>query len=126
MEPQRKVDFMKILELLYHILTLPCPFHKVTGYYCPGCGGTRSVYLLLHGHFLWSTLYHPLVPYVTILVLYSMLHILYDHLRPTGHPPYRFRNAYLYIGIAILVVQCLVKNIALYYGYDILQLYPLP
>ena len=26
-----------------------CLFHKITGLNCPGCGGTRSVYALLHG-----------------------------------------------------------------------------
>lgn len=28
-----------------------CMFHELTGLYCPGCGGTRSVYALLHGNF---------------------------------------------------------------------------
>jgi len=28
-----------------------CLFHKLTGWNCPGCGGTRSVYALLHGNF---------------------------------------------------------------------------
>lgn len=27
-----------------------CMFHQVTGLYCPGCGGTRSFYALLHGN----------------------------------------------------------------------------
>ena len=27
-----------------------CLFHKLTGWNCPGCGGTRSVYALLHGN----------------------------------------------------------------------------
>jgi len=27
----------------------PCPFHAVTGLWCPGCGATRASYLLLHG-----------------------------------------------------------------------------
>jgi Protein of unknown function (DUF2752) len=27
-----------------------CQFHELTGLNCPGCGGTRSVYALLHGH----------------------------------------------------------------------------
>lgn len=29
-----------------------CLFHKLTGLYCPGCGGTRAAYQLLHGHLL--------------------------------------------------------------------------
>ncbi len=27
-----------------------CPFHQFTGLYCPGCGTTRMLYLLVHGH----------------------------------------------------------------------------
>ena len=27
-----------------------CLFHALTGWYCPGCGGTRAAYELLHGH----------------------------------------------------------------------------
>src|SRR5664279_1548131 len=27
-----------------------CLFHELTGWNCPGCGGTRSVYALLHGN----------------------------------------------------------------------------
>jgi hypothetical protein len=27
-----------------------CLFHQLTGWNCPGCGGTRSVYALLHGN----------------------------------------------------------------------------
>ena len=27
-----------------------CLFHQMTGMHCPGCGGTRAVHALLHGH----------------------------------------------------------------------------
>ncbi len=27
-----------------------CAFHQWTGFWCPGCGTTRAVYALLHGH----------------------------------------------------------------------------
>ncbi len=27
----------------------PCIFHRITHWYCPGCGSTRAVYRLLHG-----------------------------------------------------------------------------
>lgn len=28
-----------------------CQFHQLTGLNCPGCGGTRALYALLHGDF---------------------------------------------------------------------------
>ncbi|MET0899155.1 MAG: DUF2752 domain-containing protein [Mycobacterium sp.] len=28
----------------------PCPFHALTGWLCPGCGGLRMTYDLLHGN----------------------------------------------------------------------------
>ena len=28
---------------------LPCPFHSLTGLWCPGCGGQRALFLLLQG-----------------------------------------------------------------------------
>lgn len=28
---------------------LPCPFHWLTGLFCPGCGAQRAVHDLLHG-----------------------------------------------------------------------------
>jgi len=28
-----------------------CQFHRLTGLNCPGCGGTRAFYALLHGNF---------------------------------------------------------------------------
>jgi hypothetical protein len=29
----------------------PCVFRKITGLLCPGCGMTRALHQLLHGHF---------------------------------------------------------------------------
>jgi Protein of unknown function (DUF2752) len=28
---------------------LPCPFHWLTGWFCPGCGAQRAIHDLLHG-----------------------------------------------------------------------------
>lgn len=29
---------------------VPCPFHRLTGLYCPGCGSLRAIHQLLHGN----------------------------------------------------------------------------
>jgi hypothetical protein len=42
-----------------------CPFHELTGLHCPGCGATRAMHQLLHGHFATAFDYNPLV--VTLL-----------------------------------------------------------
>ena len=35
-----------------------CAFHSLTGLFCPGCGGTRALYSLLHGDFLAAIHYN--------------------------------------------------------------------
>lgn len=47
---------------------IPCLFHLLTGLYCPGCGGTRAVWYLLHGQILKSVQYHPLVLYMALVL----------------------------------------------------------
>lgn len=47
----------------------PCLFHLATGYYCPGCGGTRAVKKLFQGHLFCTLLYHPAVLYGVFLFL---------------------------------------------------------
>lgn len=38
---------------------LPCPFHWLTGYPCPSCGGTRAVLALLQGDWQRALLLNP-------------------------------------------------------------------
>lgn len=45
-----------------------CPLHAMTGIPCPGCGMTRSVVGLSHGHFEQALRYHPLG-----LIVYALL-----------------------------------------------------
>ena len=51
----------------------PCPFHFLTGHFCPGCGSLRAVHNLLHGHLAAALLLNPLmvvsVPIVGVMLL---------------------------------------------------------
>jgi hypothetical protein len=44
-----------------------CPFHAATGLLCPGCGGTRAVHALVHGHLSEALSLNPLA--VVLLVV---------------------------------------------------------
>jgi hypothetical protein len=49
----------------------PCPLHRATGLYCPGCGSTRAVHCLLHGDLSGALSKNPLlviaIPFVVLL-----------------------------------------------------------
>ncbi len=101
---------------------LPCIFHSVTGYYCPGCGGTRSSFYLLHGHFIRSFLYHPFVIYVAVLGLWFMLSQSIERIsRHRIRIGMKYRDIYLWIAIVIVAVNFIVKNLfLLVWGIDLL------
>lgn len=51
---------------------ISCFWRRTTGFYCPGCGGTRAVEALFQGQILTSFLYHPAVPYGAFLYVCFM------------------------------------------------------
>jgi len=50
-----------------HGIFPPCLFHRFTGWNCPGCGATRAMYELLHGH--WVTAFHDNALFLAALPL---------------------------------------------------------
>lgn len=46
----------------------PCTFHKVTGYWCTGCGNTRSCIALLHGHIWTAIRNNATMPFLSLLL----------------------------------------------------------
>lgn len=99
---------------LYGILSLNrCSFRYATGFYCPGCGGTRAVLSLLQGRLGQSFFYHPLVPYVFFSSVAFMISHVLNILTKGKVKAWKLRPIFFYILIAILLVQWLVKNICL-------------
>ena len=92
----------------------PCIFHKITGYYCPGCGGTRAVYALFCGNLLDCFRYQPFIPYVVIFGGWFLISQTIERLSK-GRIAIgtRYRDCYLWIALAILLINFLVKNMAL-------------
>ena len=56
----------------------PCLFHHYTGLYCPGCGTTRALHQLTHGHLLAALDYNPFmvlaIPFLVYALLSEFLH----------------------------------------------------
>lgn len=90
----------------------PCVIHKWTGYYCPGCGGTRAVRALLKGNIWNSFLCHPVVPYGGILYAWYMISHTVEYLsKGKISIGMKYSDRYLYVAVALILVQWVVKNV---------------
>ena len=90
-----------------------CWIHRTGGIYCPGCGGTRAVFALIHGRIFLSAWYHPAVLYAVVLYLVFMLRGAVTLCTKGRLPFMRWRLGYVYGGIAVILIQFLVKNVLL-------------
>lgn len=111
-------------ELIYPSLRIPCVFRAVTGMYCPGCGGTRAVYELLHGHILHALWYHPFVVYsVFFYLLFMISHtfkLFFSGRFGRKIRGMRFRAWYLFGALGILALNFVVRNfLFLVYGIEL-------
>lgn len=109
--------------------TLPCLLNLFTGLYCPGCGGTRAFRYLITGHIFKSIYYNPIVIYC----YYPGLWFLFTNTLPyTGIKiprkirrilqPLSFNPSFIYVGVTLIVIQCIVKNILyIFFDYSILS-----
>ncbi|MCR4675422.1 MAG: DUF2752 domain-containing protein [Lachnospiraceae bacterium] len=101
--------------IAYYKAGAPCLFHKVTGLYCPGCGGTRSLHFLLTGHPLLSVIYHPLVIYIAVIALYVLIRHLIDFIKTKS---FKLNNFYFkpwmaWMMLIIVALNFVIKNAAL-------------
>ncbi len=90
-----------------------CAFKKATGFYCPGCGGIRSVKALLSGHIIISFLLNPFIPYCVFMwLIYTLSHLL-EILKVPRVKGMKYRDGYVYAALVLLFINWIVKNILL-------------
>lgn len=95
----------------------PCLFYLITGYYCPGCGGTRAVRALAGGRFLRAVYYHPFVPFAAVIFLCFMLTQTVERTsRGRLRIGIRCHSGFLWASLAIVIGNFAIKN-ALHYFY---------
>ncbi|MBS6954998.1 MAG: DUF2752 domain-containing protein [Enterocloster asparagiformis] len=94
-----------------------CYLYRLTGYYCPGCGGTRAIRALLHGNVPAAIWLHPFVAYAFLMFfLFLSTYTLHAVLPRLSFPRFRLRPLYFYAAIALILVNWILKNILIYLG----------
>lgn len=114
---------VKLWPELFVKYTKPCLFQLFTGFYCPGCGGTRAVFSLLRGKVLPSLVQHPFVLYVAVVGGWFMISQTIERLsKGRIRIAMKYRGIYLWIGLGLVVINFLVKNLFLLWGVDLIAL----
>lgn len=104
--------------IVLRALTLPrnspglpdlCPLHRITGLWCPLCGGTRATRELMHGD-LWAAMgYNPFALVLEVVVMVLVARWLLAWLRGQRRPLVTGREGTL-LGVA-LAVFAVVRNL---------------
>lgn len=91
-----------------------CVFHAATGYYCPGCGGTRAVKCFFQGKILASLYYHPIVVYTAVFAGWFMFSQTVERLsKGKCRIGMHYRDIYLWAALLIVMLNCIIKNAVL-------------
>jgi hypothetical protein len=88
----------------------PCPFHAITGLYCPGCGSLRAIHQLLYGNPVAAFWLNPLM----ILSLPFLVGaLIYNAVKPSAPGAY-IPAFWIWAILLIIVLFWVLRNIPVY------------
>lgn len=93
---------------------LSCPFNNLTGLYCPGCGMTRGLHQLTHGHFLTALNYNVLITLLIPVAAYTLISYGLVAARGRGLPLFFTRPVYVKALFWIMLAFWVLRNIPVY------------
>ena len=90
-------------------IKFPCLFNLLTGYFCPGCGNTRSILALFNGNIFLSLRYNPF-----IILLFVFLILLYIELFTSTFFVHKKiiprSNKFLFVTLGIMIIYYFIRN----------------
>jgi hypothetical protein len=91
-----------------------CPFHTMTGLNCPGCGITRGLHQLTHGHVLTALNYNALMVLFVPLLGYILVSQALVAVRGKGLPMFFTKPVYVRALFWTLMTFWILRNIPVY------------
>ncbi len=94
-----------------HAVYPACPLYVTTGLECPGCGGLRATHQLLHGHLAAAWALNPLAVLFVPLSAWFLVDAALTLGRGRGLPKVAPRAAVVWLGLAVLVLFGILRNL---------------
>jgi hypothetical protein len=89
----------------------PCPFHYLTGLYCPGCGSLRAIHQLLLGNFREAWALNPLTVLFLPFVTYGLASEALVRLRGRGLPHVFLPAIWIQALCVLVILFGIVRNL---------------
>lgn len=70
--------FLFVMAVYFLQIPIQCPFKWLTGFPCPGCGGTRVLVALLHGQIIEALNINPLSVIVILFAVAAPIWLFVD------------------------------------------------
>ena len=99
-----------LLGNILHIY-IPCFIHKLTGFYCPGCGVTRMLLSIIKFDFYKAYLYNKLLFILSPFALVLFLDYIYCIIKNKSPLYKKINNKVWYVLIVILIIYGILRNI---------------
>lgn len=95
----------------YDILpSIPCGVHEFLNVYCPGCGGTRALFALLHGQILQSLICNPAILFGAVLIFYYEIGVILTLVKKDGKRYFYQKCGLLYGYLAVVIVFAVIRD----------------
>lgn len=90
-----------------------CDFYTLTGLYCPGCGGSRSLISLFKLDIISSVKYNIAVPFGIFVYVYYNVRGIIAAVKKDWEYFHKEKYMLCVAAVIILILNCIVKNLLL-------------
>ena len=105
----------KKINNIYHI-GIPCIFHRITGFYCPGCGMTRAIFSLLNLNLKHAIRNNILVVLVMPFIVIYIINYAYIWINNLKKDPSKIFPKWLWYTLLIITILFgIIRNIKYFY-----------
>ena len=96
------------------IVRFQCPFHLITGFYCPGCGSLRGLHALVHGNILKAINYNLLMIVSIPYLIYSFILFSYESFSGKELKRFFIKPVYIWLLLVFILIFWVLRNIPSY------------
>ncbi len=89
---------------------LPCVFHQLTSWDCPGCGITRSLLSLFLWSPYWSFYFHPMGPLAGLVVFFFWLSLWFQSLKLHFNNAQMFLKYHSWSALILILTWFVLRN----------------